>query len=254
MYAGRYQLRRLLDICRVIAVPFLVLSVTLNALGYSSARRAIPWHASFIILWTIVRGLYLKFAQLSEARQLGATHIPCVVGKWPGNLDILFKMLRAFETSYVLDVYLNLFEEYQCTTLNLRILWVDHVCIFLISDTFSTSGQMVAYFCHLRRSITATATNMRYRSYPWIKNTQNLSLQLGSTIFGVAVLKRKECTDDFSHSSKKTLISTVIYRETFLGGGIFNRDDRVRPRSCLQPLFYQWIYILCRNGNSYVLN
>src|ERR1700722_152110 len=53
---------------------------------------------------------------------------------------------------------------------------------------------------------------------------------------------------------RKRLISTVIYRETFLGGGIFNRDDRVRPCSCLQPLFYQWIYILCRNGNSYVLN
>jgi len=111
---------------------------------------------------------------------------------------------------------------------------------------------MIAYFFRLRWSITATATNMRYRSYPWIKNTQNLSLQLGSTIFGVAVLKRKECRGDISRSSKK-LLNQLWYRETFLGGGIFNRDDRVRPRSCLQPLFYQGIYILHRNGNSYVL-
>ncbi|GAW02064.1 cytochrome P450 monooxygenase CYP63 [Lentinula edodes] len=36
-------------------------------------------------------------------------------------------MLRAFKTSYILDVYLQLFEEYQCTTLNTRILWTDHI-------------------------------------------------------------------------------------------------------------------------------
>jgi hypothetical protein len=46
---------------------------------------------------------------------------------WPGNLDILLSMMRAFRKSYILDVYLNLFEEYQCTTLNLNILWVDNV-------------------------------------------------------------------------------------------------------------------------------
>ncbi|KIK65139.1 hypothetical protein GYMLUDRAFT_39531 [Collybiopsis luxurians FD-317 M1] len=36
-------------------------------------------------------------------------------------------MLRAFKTSYILDVYLQLFEEYQCTTLNTRILWTDNI-------------------------------------------------------------------------------------------------------------------------------
>ncbi|KAJ3512593.1 hypothetical protein NLJ89_g3431 [Agrocybe chaxingu] len=35
--------------------------------------------------------------------------------------------MRAFKTSYVLDVYLQLFEEYQCTTLNTRILWRDNI-------------------------------------------------------------------------------------------------------------------------------
>jgi hypothetical protein len=41
-------------------------------------------------------------------------------------------MMHAFTTSYVLDVYLQLFEEYQCTTLNLRILWRDNVGTFSI--------------------------------------------------------------------------------------------------------------------------
>ena len=59
--------------------------------------------------------------------QMGAREIPRVVGKWPGNIDVLFKMMKAFKTSYILDVYLQLFEEYQCTTLNTRILWSDMV-------------------------------------------------------------------------------------------------------------------------------
>jgi hypothetical protein len=42
-------------------------------------------------------------------------------------------MIRAFKTSYVGDVYLQLFEEYKTTTLNLRVLWSDTVSpLFLI--------------------------------------------------------------------------------------------------------------------------
>ncbi|KAF8900848.1 cytochrome P450 [Gymnopilus junonius] len=36
-------------------------------------------------------------------------------------------MMGSFKTSYVLDVYLQLFEEYQSTTLNLRVLWRDNI-------------------------------------------------------------------------------------------------------------------------------
>ncbi|TFY66527.1 hypothetical protein EVG20_g4563 [Dentipellis fragilis] len=53
--------------------------------------------------------------------------IPRVVGKWPGNIDLLLHMLRAGKTSYIQQVYLALFEEYQCTTLNTRILWMDQI-------------------------------------------------------------------------------------------------------------------------------
>ena len=58
---------------------------------------------------------------------MGAKPIKRIRGKWPGNIDVLFRMMKAFKTSYIMDVYLELFQEYQCTTLNTRILWVDQV-------------------------------------------------------------------------------------------------------------------------------
>lgn len=75
--------------------------------------------------------------------------IPHVVGKWPGNIDILLRMMKAFKTAYILDVYLDLFEEYQCTTLNTRILWVDQVCAtavrhgFISQRTFDRDGRTI---------------------------------------------------------------------------------------------------------------
>lgn len=38
----------------------------------------------------------------------------------------MFELTYALQ-SYLLDVYLDLFKEYRCTTLNLRILWVDQI-------------------------------------------------------------------------------------------------------------------------------
>lgn len=89
------------------------------------------WRAPLSILailgWATSKGAYQSRRQRRLAEQLGARTVPCVVGKWPGNIDVLLKMMCTFKTSYVLDVYLQLFEEYQCTTLNLRILWADNV-------------------------------------------------------------------------------------------------------------------------------
>jgi hypothetical protein len=90
---------------------------------------SIPVYLAFLILWAVVKGVLSNLAHARTARQFGAQPIRQVVGKWPGNIDVLFRMVKAFKTSYVLDVYLQLFEEYQCTTLNTRILWVDNVSI-----------------------------------------------------------------------------------------------------------------------------
>jgi hypothetical protein len=92
-------------------------------LGYAT----IPCHILAVMLCAGARILYSKFIQSQETRQFGATPVPRVVGKLPGNIDILFSMMRSFKTSYLFDTYLDLFEKYQSTTLNLRILWEDQV-------------------------------------------------------------------------------------------------------------------------------
>lgn len=127
MNPARYRIRLCLDIFRTICLPVFVLSLALNLAQKHLGFLTVPSHALFIVLWAASKGALLKHIQDREAIRLGAKPIPRIVGKWPGNIDILLKMLRAFKTSYVLDVYLNLFQEYQCTTLNTRIFWTDNV-------------------------------------------------------------------------------------------------------------------------------
>ena len=127
MNSANYRVRFLLDLFRTFVLPTVLLSFGFFIFHYSPGLFSIPLHLIFFLSWVVVRGAYSESCQNREAKSLGAKPIPQVVGKWPGNIDLLFSTVRAFNTSYVLDVYLQLFEEYQCTTLNLRILWRDSV-------------------------------------------------------------------------------------------------------------------------------
>lgn len=86
-----------------------------------------PWYILSVLICAGARVLLSEAVNYREAKRLRAKPIPRVAGKWPGNVDVLFKMLRSVKTSYLVNSYLELFEEYQATTLNLRILWVDQV-------------------------------------------------------------------------------------------------------------------------------
>jgi hypothetical protein len=130
MNPANYRARLLLFLFHTFVVPTVVLSFVFFIFRYSPGLFSIPLHLISIISWVAIRGAYSESWHNRQAKSLGAKPIPRVVGKWPGNIDILFTMMRAFTTSYVLDVYLQLFEEYQCTTLNLRILWCDNVRTF----------------------------------------------------------------------------------------------------------------------------
>lgn len=134
---AQYRLRLLSDVLRGIVLPSVVLSSISRLLHVRFGLLAIPAHVFFIAIWIIARSLYTQRRHFLEAHQLGARPIPCVKGKWPGNIDVLLRMLKAFKKSYVLDVYRDLFEEYKCTTLNTRILWVDQVGGVLILNTAS---------------------------------------------------------------------------------------------------------------------
>ena len=132
MLPGRYdhRVRLLLDLCRAVIIPSAALSLLLLRRGqHTQPVLTLFLHVIVIVVWAVTRHWIKRYIQSRECKRLGATPIPRVVGRWPGNIDVLLKMMRAFRTSYILDVYLNLFEEYQCTTLNLNILWVDHVSL-----------------------------------------------------------------------------------------------------------------------------
>jgi hypothetical protein len=133
MNPSNYRARVVLDIFHIFVVPTVVLSLVLSFFKYRLGLLSLPIHLCFVVLWAATKGVLSEAKQDREARSLGARSIPRVVGKWPGNVDVLLRMMRAFKTSYILDVYLELFEEYQCTTLNTRILWCDNVCNFLFS-------------------------------------------------------------------------------------------------------------------------
>ncbi|KAJ7078425.1 cytochrome P450 monooxygenase CYP63 [Mycena belliarum] len=184
MNPGCYRLRLFCDLFRVFVLPSLCLWFVLRALDARlGILFSIPLYLAFMALWAVGKGIVSRSNHARTARQLGAQPIRQVVGKWPGNIDVLLKMMRAFKTSYVLDVYLQLFEEYQCTTLNTRILWTDHI---ITMDQQHSKFVLSTGFGHFWRG----------------------------------------------HAQKERL-------ETFLGQGIFNRDDEIwkMHRNVARPFF-----------------
>jgi hypothetical protein len=122
-----YRKRLAHDVWRIFGFPALALSALLQLTRTSLGWSSIPCYVSVIVAWGYVKGMYTDYTQAAEASRLGVRRIPRVCGKLPGNVDILFRMMKAFKTRYIMGVYLDLFEEYQTSVLNLRILWKDQV-------------------------------------------------------------------------------------------------------------------------------
>ena len=127
MHPKHYRVRIFLDICRGFVFPIACLSLLTSLTNIQLGYAAFACHLFAVMLWAGARILYSEYVHSREMRKVGARPIPRVVGKWPGNIDILFSMIRSFKRSYLFDPYLELFERYQATTLNMRILWTDQV-------------------------------------------------------------------------------------------------------------------------------
>ncbi|KAJ7058564.1 cytochrome P450 monooxygenase CYP63 [Mycena amicta] len=184
MQPGLYRLRLLCDVFYALVVPSTLLSLALRLRGTRlGPLLSIPVYFLFIVFCAVGRHAFRNLAHARAAKQLGVQHVRRVVGNWPGNVDVLLRMMKAFKTSYVLDVYLQLFEEYQCTTLNMRIFWM---------DTIITMDEQHS------RHVLATGFEYFWRGY----------------------------------NQKERM-------ETFLGQGIFNRDDEIwkMHRTVARPFF-----------------
>ncbi|KIK94607.1 hypothetical protein PAXRUDRAFT_438124 [Paxillus rubicundulus Ve08.2h10] len=180
---AHFRPRIIRDILRTLVVPPLALSVLAHLWHLQLGWWSFPAHLLAIVLAAIARVQYSELLHRREAKQLGARPIPRVVGKWPGNIDVMLKVKKALASSYIYNPYLELFQEYQCTTLNTRFLWMDNI--------ISMDEEHTKY-------VLATGFNRFWR--------------------GTAQRERLE---------------------SFLGDGIFNRDDQMwkSHRALARPFF-----------------
>ena len=127
---SRFRLRIMQDFIRIFVLPTTVLTLGLKLAGLRLGLLVVPSYPVFVILCAVARDWYTQFTQRREAYRMGGRLAPQVKGKWPGNIDILFRIKNAAHNDYLCQGLLDLFHEYQSTTLNLRILGADLVRIF----------------------------------------------------------------------------------------------------------------------------
>ena len=131
-----YRKRILLSFAKALIVPPLLTSLLLRFVCRSASLSVCLPLALLSIPITIgVRSQYALWHQDREAARLGAKPITRVCGRWPGNLDIILRLVKSFESGYVLQGFNDLFLEYDCTTLNTRFFWDDQVSSAVISYT-----------------------------------------------------------------------------------------------------------------------
>jgi cytochrome P450 len=121
-----YRKRILLSFSKALIVPPLFTCLALR-FACSSLWFYLPLALLSIPLTIVLRSHYTIWAQDREAARLGAQPITRVSGRWPGNLDVVLRLLKSFESDYVLQGFADLFDEYGCTTLNTRFFWDDQI-------------------------------------------------------------------------------------------------------------------------------
>ncbi|PCH34632.1 cytochrome P450 monooxygenase CYP63 [Wolfiporia cocos MD-104 SS10] len=120
-----YRLRLAQDFLRIVAAPSAGLYCILHVANIRLGLFSFPAYIASVVLCAYARARYWDWVQGREARRLGARPIPQVVGKWPGNIDVYWKLLNAAQNMYLGSFHRSLFEEYKSTTLNLKLLWQD---------------------------------------------------------------------------------------------------------------------------------
>lgn len=141
-----YRKRILLSFAKALIVPPLLTSLLLRFVCRSASLSVCLPLALLSIPITIgLRSQYTLWHQDREAARLGAKPITRVCGRWPGNLDIILRLVKSFESGYVLQGFTDLFVEYHCTTLNTRFFWDDQVSAVLISFTVSPRNGTTLY-------------------------------------------------------------------------------------------------------------
>ncbi|KAK0200571.1 cytochrome P450, partial [Desarmillaria ectypa] len=80
---------------------------------------------SALIYWAL-RVVYMGYRRKKEAESMGARIMPCMQGKWPGNIDILAKIISVWAEGYPSDGFEEMIDAHG-SIFNLRLLWSDMV-------------------------------------------------------------------------------------------------------------------------------
>ncbi|KAJ7502610.1 cytochrome P450 monooxygenase CYP63 [Mycena galericulata] len=123
-----YRRRMLLSLAKALVLPpLLFLAVLRPVVGLPLDIFSVLVAVLSIPLAISCRSYVHLRKQDKAARRLNARVIPRVKGKWPGNLDVALRVVKSFEEEYVLQVFADLFREYDTTTVNTRLFWDDQV-------------------------------------------------------------------------------------------------------------------------------
>jgi hypothetical protein len=131
-----YRKRILVALSKALILPPVLTHFCFRAFNPSYNTLSLPLRClvltSSVFLFTILRSQYTLWQQDMDARRFGVKPIRRVEGRWPGNLDVVLRVMESFKTGYILQGFADLFEEYQCTTLNTRFFWDDQVGVVRI--------------------------------------------------------------------------------------------------------------------------
>ncbi|KAL5632233.1 hypothetical protein ACGC1H_000286 [Rhizoctonia solani] len=146
-----YRLLWLASFARFIGYPAFVLAATLrlvcpHRLADSKVLLGALYLGFVPIFWG-VRNTVRDVMRAREANRLGARIVPIVKAKWPGNIDLLIKLVTSTHNGYVAEVWDELAKEYG-TTFNTRLLWsdlivtIDHDVIkYMLATGFNSFGK-----------------------------------------------------------------------------------------------------------------
>src|SRR5712691_8179175 len=92
-----YRKRILISFANALLVPPLLTSLVLRLVCRSSSFWCYSSLALLSIpIFVVLRSHYTLWAQDRGAARMGAKPITRVRGRWPGNLDVVLRMLKSF--------------------------------------------------------------------------------------------------------------------------------------------------------------
>ena len=126
LYEMHWRVRFLLHVSRFLALPPLTVLVVVWRLHLDvSAPQLVLASVLAVVLTVQLCALWTRYSNEFKAYKLNARTIPVARGKWPGNIDLLLRLMSTPRKAYVGERIYEMFEEHKTDILNLRPLGMD---------------------------------------------------------------------------------------------------------------------------------